>query len=184
MTWIKENIEICILFIFVLLLLLLIIGVLTFIKSRKIYKQNNESQITMRADVEVSTLTSNVTLKIKLYNSSFKDVNLSQLGFVYKHQRIDFYNEACEFLKQDKLHIEARDYLSFNMNVEHFEEMIHIVAYKDKKIYPVRCFVIDTIGIEKITPSKALTKVLKERQKDRFDKIKEQNKEIKVAKKL
>ena len=58
--------------------------------------------------------------------------------------------------------------------------MLSIIAFKDKKIYPIRSFVTDIIGIEKITKSKALTKVMRDRQKERFQSIKDQNKEIKT----
>ena len=103
MEWLEKNIGLCFIFVFVLLVILILLGLLTYLKSRKIYRQNNESQITMRADVELSTENSNVTLNINLYNASFKDVTLSQLGFIYKNQRIDFYQEACQLLQRDKI---------------------------------------------------------------------------------
>ena len=178
MEWIEKNIALCMLLVFILLVIILLIGILTFIKSKKIYRQNNESQVVMKADIELSTSTSNVTLNINLYNSSFKDVTLSQLGFIYKNQKIDFYQEACEILKQDKIVIETRNHVNFKMNIERFEEMLKIIAYKDKKIYSIRSFVTDIIGIEKVTKSKSLTKVLQSRQNERFAAIKEQNKEM------
>ncbi len=180
MEWLEKNIGLCLVIIFVLLLILIFIGLLTYLKSRKIYRQNNESQITMRTDIELSTETSNVTLNINLYNASFKDVTLSQLGFIYKNQRIDFYQEALQLLKTDRIVIEERNHLVFKMKCERFEEMLSIIAFKDKKIYPIRSFVTDIIGIEKITKSKALTKVMRDRQKERFQSIKDQNKEIKT----
>ena len=143
MEWIEKNIALCMLLVFILLVIILLIGILTFIKSKKIYRQNNESQVVMKADIELSTSTSNVTLNINLYNSSFKDVTLSQLGFIYKNQKIDFYQEACEILKQDKIVIETRNHVNFKMNIERFEEMLKIIAYKDKKIYSIRSFVTD-----------------------------------------
>lgn len=181
MEWLEKNIGLCFIFVFVLLVVLILLGLLTYLKSRKIYRQNNESQITMRADVELSTENSIVTLNINLYNASFKDVTLSQLGFIYKNQRIDFYQEACQLLQRDKIVIEERNHLVFKMKIDRFEEMLSIIAFKDKKIYPIRSFVTDIIGIEKITKSKALTKVMKDRQKERFQTIKEQNKEIKIS---
>ena len=98
MEWLEKNIGLCFIFVFVLLVILILLGLLTYLKSRKIYRQNNESQITMRADVELSTENSNVTLNINLYNASFKDVTLSQLGFIYKNQRIDFLSRSLSII--------------------------------------------------------------------------------------
>lgn len=92
-----------------------------------------------------------------------------------------FIQEACQLLQRDKIVIEERNHLVFKMKIDRFEEMLSIIAFKDKKIYPIRSFVTDIIGIEKITKSKALTKVMKDRQKERFQTIKEQNKEIKIV---
>lgn len=98
MEWLEKNIGLCFIFVFVLLVILILLGLLTYLKSRKIYRQNNESQITMRADVELSTENSNVTLNINLYMPLLKMLPFLNWVLFIKINALIFYPRSLSII--------------------------------------------------------------------------------------
>lgn len=168
MEWLQNNSWIFGLAGLVLAVIVTIIVIIILIKAGKLSSSIVDSSIKMTASLMFDSDDGTEFLNINIFNTSFKDVTIGDFGIDYKNQRFNFVAEYIEAKKITSVPtISARTSINFRFDPQRLEKFILAHNYKSKSVSTIKMFVTDSVGNQFLRKNSALSKVLKERQKQR-----------------
>ncbi len=168
MEWLQQNSWVFGLISAGLALIIVSISIYVTIKTKNISNNIIESSLKMTTSLMYDSDIGDEFLNINIFNTTFRDVVISDFGLDYKNQRLNFVAEYIETKNLMSLPvIPARSSINFRFDPQRLEKFILAHNYKSKSISSIKMVVVDSVGNQFLKTNRGLTSVLRERQKER-----------------
>lgn len=171
-----------ILFVVLVLVVIMIIGVA--LLSYQVFKLSKSTiESTLKVDAGINFEAEEVidensksktnfkeVLEFNIYNNNWRDIIISDFGFMYKGISITFIDEYKRQKQNEKGYVvvPARKSISFKIAPEIIEQFILEHNFNAQNLADIKDFVTDNVGTTVLKRNRSLTRVLNTRQKARL----------------
>ena len=129
---------------------------------------------------EFEPLSKTESFSIHVFNNNLTDARITGVGFIYKHQTIDYYKA---YLKQintpldGKIMIPTRDSIKIHVNIQPLLDIISDANAGKNRVRKLECFVTDSLGLTTTIKAKTIRKVIKRKLRSLSKQAKRTHKE-------
>lgn len=162
-----ESFEYAVLLFLVTLTVMLLVVMIMSLRHAK-YLTNRKYRILTLFELE--PMIGKETFAIHVFNNNLTDSRLSGLGYIYKHQTIDYYKTYLKQMESSlsgKIVIPTRDSIKVDINIDRLLEVIELYNHNRTRVKKLKCFVTDALGLTTVTNAKTIRKVIKIKLKDK-----------------
>jgi hypothetical protein len=162
-----ESFEYAVLVLLVLLTIMLVIVLIMSLRHAK-YLTNRKYRISTLFEHE--PMIGKETFAIHVFNNNLTDSRLSGLGYIYKHQTIDYYKTYLKQIESSlagKIVIPTRDSIKVDVDIDRLLEVIELYNHNKLRVKKLKCFVTDALGMTTVTNAKTIRKVIRIKLKDK-----------------
>ncbi len=190
--FIREVFELSVL---ILLLVLLFVAIIIMIKTFGFSKYLSSRKYRISTHFEYEPISQKEMFTILVYNNNLTDSRLAALGYMYKHQTIDYYKtylKQIDYSLEGKIVIPSRDSIKIKIDIDSLLAVINDYNYGKIKTKSLKCFVTDALGMTTTVKAKTVRKVIKRKLKkakvikrdQKIEQIKKQKQERLAQKKI
>ncbi|WP_025725414.1 hypothetical protein [Acholeplasma granularum] len=145
-------------FIFTFIFLIVIISLI-----RYLYELFTENKFIIVASSNIVSGELEKQFMVRIFNKNMNDIRISSLGFSYKENNIDFFNQYLEDNKLSNNHkvvVLSRDYITLNIHTNKLKNVILDINKGKMKVSKLDVYVTDALGITTKIKAKEIRKII------------------------